>query len=108
MLVAQEPVYMALLTKMLYPKIAKLYDTTDKQVERAIRSTIEAAWKYGNHKELNEVFGDLREHISDRPTNKQVIGRLKVRMENEMLENEWLKESFRKIQESRRIRERSY
>lgn len=77
-------------------------------MERAIRSTIEAAWKYGNHKELNEVFGDLREHISDRPTNKQVIGRLKVRMENEMLENEWLKESFRKIQESRRIRERSY
>ena len=50
LLVAQEPVYMALLTKMLYPKIAKLYDTTDKQVERAIRSTIEAAWKYGNHK----------------------------------------------------------
>lgn len=108
LLVAQEPVYMALLTKMLYPKIAKLYDTTDKQVERAIRSTIEAAWKYGNHKELNEVFGDLREHKSDRPTNKQVIGRLKVRMENEMLENEWLKESFRKIQESSRIRGRSY
>ena len=86
LLTTQEPVYITLLTKMLYPKIAKLYDTTDKQVERAIRNTIETAWVNGNSEELAKVFGDLYKVQDKRTTNKEVIGILKVYLEKELLE----------------------
>ena len=53
-------------TKIIYPKIAKKYGTTDKNVERNIRNCIEQAY---NEKKLNkEVFDAQR-----KPTNSEVI-----------------------------------
>ena len=35
-------------TKLLYPDLAKLYQTTDTKIERAIRNAIEVSWDRGN------------------------------------------------------------
>lgn len=34
-------------TKLLYPDLAKLYQTTDQKIERAIRNAIEVSWERG-------------------------------------------------------------
>lgn len=60
-------------TKRLYPAVAKRFETTDRQVERAIRSTIETAWLSGNSDTLVIIFGELFADKSIRPTNSEVI-----------------------------------
>jgi len=60
-------------TKLLYPEIAKSFSTTDKQVERAIRNTIETAWNKGNKEALKDFFKELYGDGSTRPTNTEVI-----------------------------------
>ncbi len=40
-------------TKVLYPTIAKMYESTPSRVERAIRHAIEVAWNRGNTDTLN-------------------------------------------------------
>ena len=50
-----EPEVLASVTKRLYPEVAKRFDTTDKQVERAIRNAIETAWTNGNPETLKEI-----------------------------------------------------
>lgn len=62
-----------LVTKRLYPEVAKRFRTTDKQVERAIRYAIETAWIYGNADALAVIFGDLFTKNNGRPTNSEVI-----------------------------------
>ena len=69
----QEPEYMASVTKRLYPEVAKRFNTTDKQVERAIRHAIETAWVKGEPETLRVVFGELYKDGSKRPTNTEVI-----------------------------------
>ena len=44
-------------TKLLYPEIAKRYNTTDGKVERAIRNAIEISWERGNKKTFEQLFG---------------------------------------------------
>ena len=44
-------------TKMLYPEVARQFDTTASRVERAIRHAIEIAWDRGNLDTLNSFFG---------------------------------------------------
>ena len=61
------------ITKYLYPEIAKRYDTTDKQVERAIRSAVETVWDKGNEVNLKKIFGDLYINKCARPTNTEVV-----------------------------------
>lgn len=60
-------------TKCLYPEVAKRFETTDKQVERAIRSAIETAWLNGNRDTLVLIFGELFVDRSTRPTNSKII-----------------------------------
>lgn len=45
------------ITKLLYPTIAKQYNTTATSVERAIRHAIEVAWSRGDAEVLQEIFG---------------------------------------------------
>ena len=71
----QEPEYLASVTKRLYPEVAKRFNTTDKQVERAIRNAIETAWVKGEPETLQAVFEDLYRDGTKRPTNTEVIGR---------------------------------
>lgn len=43
-------------TKLLYPTVAGIYETTSSRVERAIRHAIEIAWDRGNVDTLNSFF----------------------------------------------------
>lgn len=45
------------ITKILYPTIAKKYQTTPSRVERAIRHAIEVAWSRGRMETLDALFG---------------------------------------------------
>ena len=60
-------------TKLLYPELAHRFDTTDKQVERAIRNSIETAWSRGNKDAMEIVFGSIYCGTDERPTNTEVI-----------------------------------
>jgi len=44
------------ITKVLYPTIAKEFDTTSSRVERAIRHAIEVAWDRGNLDTLRHIW----------------------------------------------------
>lgn len=60
-------------TKLLYPEIAKQYNTTDGKVERAIRNAIEISWLRGNKKTFEILFGYCVESGQGRPTNSEYI-----------------------------------
>jgi len=45
------------ITKLLYPSIAKSYNTTPSRVERAIRHAIEVAWSRGQVEAIDALFG---------------------------------------------------
>lgn len=70
-------------TKLLYPSIAKRYNTTEKKVERAIRNAIEVSWKRGNTQTFEELFGYSSVSGRHRPTNSEYICRLadKIRLD---------------------------
>lgn len=60
-------------TKLLYPEIAKIYQTTNEKVERAIRSAIEVGWERGSEEVFEEIFGYSRSCGNTRPTNSEFI-----------------------------------
>lgn len=61
------------ITKVLYPTIAKKYDTTSSRVERAIRHAIEVAWNRGRMETLNALFGYTISGGKGKPTNSEFI-----------------------------------
>jgi two-component system response regulator (stage 0 sporulation protein A) len=73
-------------TKILYPGIAKKYQTTTSRVERAIRHAIEVAWDRGDVDTLNSYFGYTIQNNRGKPTNSEFIAmiadnlRLKYKM----------------------------
>ena len=60
-------------TKLLYPTVAGIYDTTSSRVERAIRHAIEIAWDRGNVDTLNSFFGYTVDTCKGKPTNSEFI-----------------------------------
>ena len=68
-----EPQMLESVTKLLYPEIAHRFDTTDKNIERAIRNSIDTAWARGNKEAMEIVFGNNYCSETDRPTNTEVI-----------------------------------
>lgn len=60
-------------TKLLYPTVASIYDTTSSRVERAIRHAIEIAWDRGNIDTLNSFFGYTVDTSKGKPTNSEFI-----------------------------------
>lgn len=60
-------------TKLLYPELAKRYNTTDGKVERAIRNAIEVSWMRGNRSTFERLFGYCAESGQGRPTNSEYI-----------------------------------
>ena len=60
-------------TKILYPSVAKKYDTTTSRVERAIRHAIEVAWDRGDVETLNSYFGYTIQNSRGKPTNSEFI-----------------------------------
>ena len=61
------------ITKLLYPSIAKKYQTTPSRVERAIRHAIEVAWSRGRMETLDALFGYTINTGKGKPTNSEFI-----------------------------------
>ncbi|MCI9604595.1 MAG: sporulation transcription factor Spo0A, partial [Ruminococcus sp.] len=61
------------ITKVLYPTVAKKYQTTSSRVERAIRHAIEVAWSRGKLDTLDELFGYTVSNGKGKPTNSEFI-----------------------------------
>lgn len=60
-------------TKILYPTVAKQYNTTASRVERAIRHAIEVAWDRGDVDVLSSYFGYTIQAQRGKPTNSEFI-----------------------------------
>lgn len=61
------------ITKILYPTIAKMHQTTPSRVERAIRHAIEVAWSRGKMDTIDELFGYTVSNGKGKPTNSEFI-----------------------------------
>ena len=61
------------ITKILYPTIAKRFQTTPSRVERAIRHAIEVAWSRGKMETLESLFGYTIDTSKGKPTNSEFI-----------------------------------
>ncbi len=71
------------ITKILYPTIAKKYQTTSSRVERAIRHAIEVAWNRGRMETLDALFGYTINTGKGKPTNSEFIALIadKIRLQ---------------------------
>ena len=74
------------ITKILYPTIAKKYQTTASRVERAIRHAIEVAWSRGKMDTIDEMFGYTIHNGKGKPTNSEFIALItdRIRLEYKM------------------------
>lgn len=63
-------------TKILYPGIAKKYNTTTGKVEHGIRHAIQKAWETEKNEEWESIFGKMYMAHNSRPTNSQFIATL--------------------------------
>ena len=72
------------ITKVLYPTIAKMNQTTASRVERAIRHANEVAWSRGKLDTLDELFGYTVSNGKGKPTNSEFIALIAdtIRLEN--------------------------
>ncbi len=72
------------ITKILYPTIAKRFDTTSSRVERAIRHAIEVAWSRGKMETLDGLFGYTINTGKGKPTNSEFIALIsdRIRLQN--------------------------
>lgn len=73
-------------TKILYPTVAKKYQTTSSRVERAIRHAIEVAWDRGDLDTLNAYFGYTIQNERGKPTNSEFIAMIadNLRLKNKI------------------------
>ena len=73
-------------TKILYPTVAKKYQTTTSRVERAIRHAIEVAWDRGDVDTLNSYFGYTIQNNRGKPTNSEFIAMIadNLRLQNKL------------------------
>jgi sporulation transcription factor Spo0A len=71
------------ITKILYPTIAKLHQTTPSRVERAIRHAIEVAWSRGKMDTIESLFGYTVSNGKGKPTNSEFIALIadKIRLQ---------------------------
>ena len=73
------------ITKILYPDIAKRFQTTPSRVERAIRHAIEVAWSRGKMDTIDKLFGYTINYGKGKPTNSEFIALItdKIRLQME-------------------------
>lgn len=68
-------------TKVLYPEVAKRFNTTASRVERAIRHAIEVAWDRGDLDTLQKYFGYTVSNVKGKPTNSEFIAMIADRLQ---------------------------
>ncbi len=73
MMSVEDPTMISSITKILYPTIAKRFQTTPSRVERAIRHAIEVAWSRGRMETLDALFGYTIDTGKGKPTNSEFI-----------------------------------
>ena len=78
-LAARQPERLVLVTKWLYPEVAKHYDTTWNCVERNIRSVAALAWN--GHREYLERLA--QQPLPNRPTSSSFIAILTMYFKHE-------------------------
>lgn len=71
-------------TKLLYPTVAKDFNTTASRVERAIRHAIEVAWDRGDVDVLSSYFGYTIQNDRGKPTNSEFIAMIADRLRLKM------------------------
>ena len=71
-------------TKLLYPTVAKHFDTTASRVERAIRHAIEVAWDRGDVDVLSSYFGYTILNSRGKPTNSEFIAMISDKLRLKM------------------------
>lgn len=83
MMSVEDPGMISSITKILYPTIAKRFQTTPSRVERAIRHAIEVAWSRGKMDTIDELFGYTIHNGKGKPTNSEFIALIadKIRLE---------------------------
>ena len=60
-------------TKLLYPDLAKHFQTTPEKIERSLSHLIEKSWEKGEKTRFEELFGYHRDNSEVRPTNSEYI-----------------------------------
>ena len=73
MMSVEDSAMLSSITKVLYPTIAKKFQTTPSRVERAIRHAIEVAWSRGRMETLDSLFGYTINTGKGKPTNSEFI-----------------------------------
>ncbi len=97
MLSVQNREMLECVTKVLYPTVAKNFNTTASRVERAIRHAIEIAWDRGDIETLNSFFRYTVNVEKGKPTNSEFIAlitdkiSLKLKAQNRSATNTYTK-----------------
>ncbi len=74
-------------TKLLYPDLAKHFQTTPEKIERSLRHLIEKSWEKGEKDRFEELFGYHKDNSEIRPTNSEYIAILADRIRSGCYEN---------------------
>ncbi len=76
------------ITKVLYPQVAKTFQTTPSRVERAIRHAIEVAWDRGDLDTLQRFFGYTVSNTKGKPTNSELIALIADKLQLQLKSSE--------------------
>ena len=76
------------ITKVLYPHVAKTFQTTPSRVERAIRHAIEVAWDRGDLDTLQRFFGYTVSNTKGKPTNSEFIALIADKLQLQLKSSE--------------------
>ena len=76
------------ITKVLYPQVAKTFQTTPIRVERAIRHAIEVAWDRGDLDTLQRFFGYTVSNTKGKPTNSEFIALIADKLQLQLKSSE--------------------
>ncbi len=76
------------ITKVLYPQVAKTFQTTPSRVERAIRHAIEVAWDRGDLDTLQKFFGYTVSNTKGKPTNSEFIALIADKLQLQLRSSE--------------------
>ncbi|MCD8371354.1 MAG: sporulation transcription factor Spo0A [Clostridiales bacterium] len=80
MFTVREKEMLSSVTKVLYPSIAEMHETTASRVERAIRHAIEVAWSRGRLETIHSIFGYTVSTGKGKPTNSEFIALISDRI----------------------------
>ncbi len=73
MMAVQNKEVLNLVTKVLYPAVARMNNTTPGRVERSMRHAIELSWARGDREAISEMFGFPAGGRHGKPTNSEYI-----------------------------------